>query len=180
LAASASSFLAFSKTVFGAPSTIALASPRPRPVTSLTALITATFCAPASLRTTSYSAFSSAAGAATVAYATIKNRPDGQDFGNLQVAYMAPTEVLATQLFENFVEYFKHTGISIGLITGSGCRKFPSKTAQLRDGMIPSTVVIAFRNCCLSTVNFMVLFNYIMIMCLYLYFVVPVNKSVLP
>jgi ATP-dependent DNA helicase RecG len=70
--------------------------------------------------------------AATVAYATIKNRPDGQDFGNLQVAYMAPTEVLATQLFENFVEYFKHTGISIGLITGSGCRKFPSKTAQLR------------------------------------------------
>ncbi len=68
--------------------------------------------------------------AATVAYATIKNRPDGQDFGNLQVAYMAPTEVLATQLFENFVEYFKHTGISIGLITGSGCRKFPTKIAS--------------------------------------------------
>jgi len=70
--------------------------------------------------------------AATVAYATIKNRPEGQDFGSLQVGYMAPTEVLATQLFENFIEYFKHTGISIGLITGSGCRKFPSKTAQLR------------------------------------------------
>ena len=68
--------------------------------------------------------------AATVAYATIKNRPEGQDFGNLQVAYMAPTEVLATQLFENFVEYFKHTGISIGLITGSGCRKFPTKIAS--------------------------------------------------
>jgi ATP-dependent DNA helicase RecG len=68
--------------------------------------------------------------AATVAYATIKNRPMGQDFGNLQVGYMAPTEVLATQLFENFVEYFKHTGISIGLITGSGCRKFPTKIAS--------------------------------------------------
>ena len=68
--------------------------------------------------------------AATVAYATIKNRPAGQDFGNLQVGYMAPTEVLATQLFENFVEYFKHTGISIGLITGSGCRKFPTKIAS--------------------------------------------------
>jgi ATP-dependent DNA helicase RecG len=68
--------------------------------------------------------------AATVAYATIKNRPEGQNFGNLQVAYMAPTEVLATQLFENFVEYFKHTGISIGLITGSGCRKFPTKVAS--------------------------------------------------
>ena len=68
--------------------------------------------------------------AATVAYATIKNRPEGQDFGSLQVGYMAPTEVLATQLFENFIEYFKHTGISIGLITGSGCRKFPTKTAS--------------------------------------------------
>lgn len=68
--------------------------------------------------------------AATIAYATIKNRPAGQTFGNLQVAYMAPTEVLATQLFENFVEYFKHTGISIGLITGSGCRKFPTKVAS--------------------------------------------------
>lgn len=68
--------------------------------------------------------------AATVAYATIKNRPEGQDFGSLQVGYMAPTEVLATQLFENFIEYFKHTGISIGLITGSGCRKFPTKVAS--------------------------------------------------
>lgn len=68
--------------------------------------------------------------AATVAYAVIKNRPVGQTFGNLQVAYMAPTEVLATQLFESFIEYFKHTGISIGLVTGSGCRKFPTKVAS--------------------------------------------------
>lgn len=68
--------------------------------------------------------------AAVASYATIVNRPMGQDFGNLQVAYMAPTEVLATQLFENFIEYFKHTGISIGLITGSGCRKFPTKVAS--------------------------------------------------
>ncbi len=68
--------------------------------------------------------------AAVASYATIINRPMGQDFGNLQVAYMAPTEVLATQLFENFIEYFKHTGISIGLITGSGCRKFPTKVAS--------------------------------------------------
>jgi hypothetical protein len=67
LAASASSFLAFSSTVFGAPSTIAFASPRPSPVISFTALMAATFCAPASLRTTSYSLFSSAAGAASAA-----------------------------------------------------------------------------------------------------------------
>lgn len=72
--------------------------------------------------------------AATVAYAVIKNRPVGQSFGNLQVAYMAPTEVLAAQLYENFIEYFMHTGVSIGLITGSGCRKFPSKSAHWENG----------------------------------------------
>jgi ATP-dependent DNA helicase RecG len=65
--------------------------------------------------------------AAAVAYATITTRPKGQDFGTLQVAYMAPTEILASQHFESFIEYFKDSGISVGLITGSGCRKFPSK-----------------------------------------------------
>lgn len=72
--------------------------------------------------------------AATVSYAVIKNRPAGQNFGNLQVAYMAPTEVLATQLYENFIKYFEHTGISIALITSSGCRKFPSKSGGWKDG----------------------------------------------
>ena len=69
--------------------------------------------------------------AATASYVTVQERPtkDGQrqNFGNLQVAYMAPTEILATQHFESFIEYFKHLPINIGLITGSGCRKFPSK-----------------------------------------------------
>ena len=65
--------------------------------------------------------------AATASYVTATQRPNGQDFGNLQVAYMAPTEILATQHFESFMKYFKHLPINIGLITGSGCRKFPSK-----------------------------------------------------
>ncbi len=65
--------------------------------------------------------------AATAAYVTVKQRPEGQNFGNLQVAYMAPTEILASQHFESFIQYFKHLPINIGLITGSGCRKFPSK-----------------------------------------------------
>ena len=70
--------------------------------------------------------------AATAAYTTVQQRPQDkngklQNFGNLQVAYMAPTEILATQHFESFIEYFKHLPINIGLITGSGCRKFPSK-----------------------------------------------------
>lgn len=65
--------------------------------------------------------------AATAAYATIMNRPGGKSFGNLQVAYMAPTEILANQHFESFIQYFTHTGIQIGLITGASCKKFPSK-----------------------------------------------------
>ena len=77
--------------------------------------------------------------AATTAYAVATSRPpEGRgkagtglaqvDFGALQVAYMAPTEILAKQHFESFIEYFKHLPISIGLITGSGCQKFPSKS----------------------------------------------------
>jgi ATP-dependent DNA helicase RecG len=65
--------------------------------------------------------------AATAAYVAVKQRPNGQNFGNLQVAYMAPTEILASQHFESFIQYFKHLPINIGLITGSGCKKFPSK-----------------------------------------------------
>jgi len=75
--------------------------------------------------------------AATVAYAVIKNTTGNGnygEYGNLQVAYMAPTEVLATQLYENFIQYFEHTGISIALMTGSGCRKFPSKSARWENG----------------------------------------------
>src|SRR3989344_5818793 len=70
--------------------------------------------------------------AATASYVAVKQRPNGQSFGNLQVAYMAPTEILATQHFESFIKYFSAKGglpINIGLITGSGCRKFPSKTS---------------------------------------------------
>ena len=66
--------------------------------------------------------------AATASYVTVRQRPNGGNFGNLQVAYMAPTEILATQHFESFITYFKHLPINVGLITGSGCRKFPAKT----------------------------------------------------
>ncbi len=90
--------------------------------------------------------------AATTAYAVVTSRPpEGKkssprvtlgattqrrnlpkladlEYGNLQVAYMAPTEILAKQHFESFIEYFHHLPISVGLITGSGCMKFPSKS----------------------------------------------------
>ncbi|MFA5889304.1 MAG: ATP-dependent DNA helicase RecG [Candidatus Paceibacterota bacterium] len=66
--------------------------------------------------------------AATIIYAVTKTTPKGYTFGNLQTAYMAPTEILAKQHYENFIFYFKHLPIKIGLLTGSGCQIFPSKS----------------------------------------------------
>ena len=65
--------------------------------------------------------------AATAAHAVVSTRPQGQKNGTLQVAYKAPTEILAKQHFESFIQYFEKFPINIGLITGSGCYKFPSK-----------------------------------------------------
>lgn len=48
--------------------------------------------------------------------------------GYNQVAYMAPTEILAVQLYESFIQFFRSQSVSIVLLTGSLCRKFPSKT----------------------------------------------------
>ena len=65
--------------------------------------------------------------AATAAYAVATTAPKDNKSGNLQVAYMAPTEILAEQHFKSFIEYFKGLPIEIGLLTGSGAKKFPSK-----------------------------------------------------
>lgn len=69
--------------------------------------------------------------AAATAYAVATSRPDvNKDWGNVQVAYMAPTEILARQHFLSFIEHFAHLPVQIGLITGSGCMKFPSKVRK--------------------------------------------------
>lgn len=65
--------------------------------------------------------------AAATAYMVATSKPPGRNSGTLQVAYMCPTEILAKQHFSTFVSYFKDHPIPIGLITGSECRKFPSK-----------------------------------------------------
>jgi len=65
--------------------------------------------------------------AAATTYMVATSRPKGQDFGNLQVAYMVPTEILAKQHFKSFIEFFKDHPIKIALITGKECFKFPSK-----------------------------------------------------
>lgn len=57
--------------------------------------------------------------AATAAYAAV--------LSGGECAYMAPTEILAKQHFESFINYFKGLNVNLGLITGSGCYKFPSK-----------------------------------------------------
>lgn len=65
--------------------------------------------------------------AAATVYAVTTTKLPGKNYGALQTAYMAPTEILATQHFESFMNMFAYLGISIGLMTGSGCKKFPSK-----------------------------------------------------
>ncbi len=65
--------------------------------------------------------------AASTAYTVVTTVPKDRKYGNLQVAYMCPTEILASQHFESFIQYFSYLGIQVGLITGSGCKKFPSK-----------------------------------------------------
>ncbi len=70
--------------------------------------------------------------AAATAYAVVTSHPKSktgakQNFGNLQVAYMVPTEILAKQHFATFTSFFKKHPIQIGLITSSGCYKYPSK-----------------------------------------------------
>ena len=67
--------------------------------------------------------------AATVSYAVLSNRTMTHGT-RLQVAYMAPTEILAKQHFESFIEFFTGTNVEIGLLTGSGCKKFPSKSSD--------------------------------------------------
>lgn len=69
--------------------------------------------------------------AAAAAYATILGKRDQKKFGTpLQVAYLAPTEVLAYQQFESFINFLKHTGIEIGYLSGSKALKYPSKLSD--------------------------------------------------
>jgi ATP-dependent DNA helicase RecG len=65
--------------------------------------------------------------AAATAYLVATSLPSGRVAGTLQVAYLCPTEILAKQHFSTFISYFKDHPIAIGLITGSECRKFPSR-----------------------------------------------------
>lgn len=94
--------------------------------------------------------------AATTTFAVTTTRPKGQTFGALQTAYMCPTEILAKQHFESFIKFFSHPPersedarsvraglpIQIGLITGSGCMKFPSKVNPTKATKISRTQLL--------------------------------------
>jgi ATP-dependent DNA helicase RecG len=80
--------------------------------------------------------------AATTIYAATKAPFVGKNYGNLQTAYMAPTEILAKQHYENFISYFKHLPIKIGLITGSECKIFPSKSDPTKPTKISRTQLL--------------------------------------
>ncbi len=68
--------------------------------------------------------------AAAASITTATTRPDGQKTGYLQVAYMAPTEILAKQIFTDFVNLFSKHRVSIGLLTSKTCLKYPSKVSR--------------------------------------------------
>ena len=65
--------------------------------------------------------------AAAVAYGTITAEKEEQVSGHPQVAYLAPTEILARQQFQTLIDLFKDINIRIGLITSKACAKYPSK-----------------------------------------------------
>lgn len=58
-------------------------------------------------------------------------------YNGYQGAYMAPTEILAKQHFESFLDFFKKTEINIEIITGSTTKKnYDRIISELEDGKI--------------------------------------------
>ena len=80
--------------------------------------------------------------AAATSFAVVSSHPKNAPFENLQVAYMAPTEILAKQLYESFIQYFSYLPVKVGLITGSGCKKFPSKVSAEESTTISRTQLL--------------------------------------
>jgi len=80
--------------------------------------------------------------AAATAYAVVKTPPRERPSATLQVGYMAPTEILAEQHFQSFIEYFKHLPVQVGLITSSGCKKYPSKVSPTEPTKISKTQLL--------------------------------------
>ncbi|MDE0243602.1 MAG: ATP-dependent DNA helicase RecG [Candidatus Kaiserbacteria bacterium] len=74
--------------------------------------------------------------AAAVAYGVVTSTTDSN---RPQVAYLAPTDILARQQFETFVDLFKTMPVHVGFLSGKICRKFPSKTQPSEATDVPKT-----------------------------------------
>ncbi|MDP3784659.1 MAG: ATP-dependent DNA helicase RecG [bacterium] len=72
--------------------------------------------------------------AATASFAAVR--------AGCQVAYMAPTEVLARQHFEEFIRRFSKLGVKLGLATSSEFLKYPSKAFQGKPTHIARTPLL--------------------------------------
>ncbi len=92
--------------------------------------------------------------ASAAAYLVFKSKSPNNKYKSLQTAYMAPTEILANQIFEDFLQFFsKESGARIALVTSSQCKIFPSKTQDgaskvscaqvkkwIKEGIVPIVV----------------------------------------
>ncbi len=91
--------------------------------------------------------------AAAGAFLVYSSKSDGNKYKSLQTAYMAPTEILANQIFDDFIKFFENYNLKIALVTSSGCKIFPSKTEKgatkisctqvkkwIKEGIVPIVV----------------------------------------
>ena len=63
--------------------------------------------------------------------ATINNKRDDNKIGTpLQVVYLAPTDILAKQQFENCIHFFQNHNIEIGYLSSKESLKYPSKILE--------------------------------------------------
>ncbi len=104
--------------------------------------------------------------AASAAFLVLNSKSKDNKYKSLQTAYMTPTEILAGQIFEDFISLFsKYQNIKIGLITSSGCKIYPSKTEThatkiscpqlkkwIKEGIIP--IVIGTHSLIFKSVEF--------------------------
>ncbi|MDI9325269.1 MAG: ATP-dependent DNA helicase RecG [Alphaproteobacteria bacterium] len=65
--------------------------------------------------------------AGAVIYAILTQVWEHSEYPRFQIAYLAPTEILARQQYETLLSLFNHLPISIALLTSKECLKYPSK-----------------------------------------------------
>ncbi len=103
--------------------------------------------------------------AASASYLVYNSKTKDNEFKSLQTAYMAPTEILAGQLFEDFISFYKEENVKIALVTSSGCKIYPSKTQKgatkiacsqvkkwIKEGIVP--IVIGTHSLIFKSVEF--------------------------